>query len=60
MLNIFVHPFSGHAYKVNVKVKSQLWLKSDADRLFTSGVDDALWCVKMEVVAESLGQLAKV
>jgi len=60
VLDIFVHSFSGHTYKVNVKVESQLWFKSDADRLLTSGVDDALWCVKVEVVGEPLGQLAKV
>lgn len=58
-LNSLIHSLPGNAYKIDIKVKSELWLESDADSLLRLGVNYTLWSVEVEILIEHLGKSAE-
>lgn len=52
-LNIFIHSLTSNANKINVEIKSKLWLECNTDCLFGLSIDDTLWCIKVEVLVQN-------
>lgn len=60
LLHILVHPFSGNANQIDIKIKSELGFECDHNALFTLSIDDASWGVKLKVLRQHLGQIVQL
>jgi len=60
LLHVLVHSFSGDAHQIDIEIKSELGFECDHDALFTFGVDDASWGVKLKVLRQDLSQIVQL